>query len=189
MNNSSDNITKTSIPKVVKIHWPKYQDKRGFFHEVARKNELEKATGIDFQPVQWNHSYSKPKVIRALHTEKWNKLVYPLTGKMFAAVADVRPDSETFGKVETFIFDNTKPSSSHAALFLPKGIGNSICVMGEEPVHYMYLVDEYWDDSKAQGIAWDDPELAIDWPIKNPILSKRDQNNPTLRELFPEKFS
>jgi len=52
----------------------------------------------------------------------------------------------------------------------------------------MYLVDEYWNDSKARGIAWDDPDLAIDWPVKNPILSDRDRKNPTLRERFPDKF-
>jgi dTDP-4-dehydrorhamnose 3,5-epimerase len=55
-------------------------------------------------------------------------------------------------------------------------------------MHYFYLIDEYWDDSKARGVAWDDPDLNIKWPIKNPILSERDKNNPTLRETFPEKY-
>jgi dTDP-4-dehydrorhamnose 3,5-epimerase len=55
-------------------------------------------------------------------------------------------------------------------------------------MHYFYLIDEYWDDTKARGIAWDDPDLKIKWPIKNPILSERDKHNPTLRQLFPEKF-
>jgi dTDP-4-dehydrorhamnose 3,5-epimerase len=61
--------------------------------------------------------------------------------------------------------------------------------MGDEPVHYVYLVDEYWDNSKAQGIAWDDPDLAIEWPVNDPIISERDNKNPTLRELFPDKFN
>ena len=107
---------------------------------------------------------------------------------MFVAIVDVREDSETFGKVETFTFDNTKGDSPHSALFIPKGLGNSICVNGEEDVHYVYLVDEYWDDAKAQGILWNDPDIAIDWPVKDPIISERDMKNPTLRELFPDKF-
>ena len=55
-------------------------------------------------------------------------------------------------------------------------------------MHYFYLIDEYWDDAKAKGVAWDDPDLNIKWPIKDPILSERDRSNPTLRQSFPEKF-
>lgn len=186
--NKSPYIERTSIPGLLLIKRPIYKDNRGFFHEIFRLNELVEATGTKFKPVQWSHSYSLPRVIRAIHTEGWNKLIYPVTGCMFAAIVDVRPESETFGKVETFVFDNTKESSTHAALFLPKGLGNSTCVVGNEPVDYIYLVDEYWDDKKARGIAWDDPDLNINWPLKNPIISERDKNNPRLRELFPDKF-
>jgi dTDP-4-dehydrorhamnose 3,5-epimerase len=55
-------------------------------------------------------------------------------------------------------------------------------------MHYFYLIDEFWDDAKAKGVAWNDPDLAIKWPIDNPILSERDKNNPPLRVLFPDKF-
>lgn len=184
----SEYIKKTSIPGLLLIERPVYKDNRGFFHEIFRLNEVIQASGIKFKPVQWNHSYSYPCVIRAIHTEEWNKLIYPVTGKVFVAMIDVREEKKTFGKVETFIFDNTKKNFPHSALFIPKGVGNSLCVIGNVPVHYFYLVDEYWDDKKAQGIAWDDPDLAINWPIKNPILSERDKGNPKLRELFPEKF-
>jgi len=78
-----------------------------------------------------------------LHAEGWNKLVYPVTGKMFAAIVDIRPDSKTFGKVETFTFDETRLR----ALFIPEGLANSICVVGTKPVHYFYLVDKYYDGS------------------------------------------
>src|SRR3990167_1233999 len=183
----SDSIKKTKIAGLLVIERPTFTDERGFFHEVFRLNEL-KELGVDFHPVQVSHALSKPGVIRAIHTEGWNKIVYPVTGKMFAAIVDVRPDSPTFAKYEEFVFDNTQKDSPHKALFLPKGMGNSICVMGDEPVHYIYAVDEYWDNSKAQGIAWDDPDINIKWPIKDPIISERDRNNPKLRELFPEKF-
>ena len=183
----SDSIKKTKIAGLLVIERPTFADERGFFHEVFRLNEL-KELGIDFHPVQLSHALSKPGVIRAIHTEGWNKIVYPVSGKLFVAIVDVRPDSPTFAKYEEFVFDNTQKDSPHKALFLPKGMGNSICVMGDEPVHYIYAVDEYWDNSKAQGIAWDDPDINIKWPIKNPIISERDRNNPKLRELFPEKF-
>lgn len=182
------NIRKTSINGLFVVERPTFPDERGFFHEVFRLNEINEETGVDFKPVQISHSLSKPRVIRAIHTEGWNKLIYPVTGKLFVAIVDVRPDSKDFGKFETFEFDNTKEDGFHRALLLPIGVGNSLCVMGDESVHYIYAVDEYWDNSRAQGIAWDDPDLKIPWPIKNPVISERDRNNPTLRKLFPEKF-
>jgi dTDP-4-dehydrorhamnose 3,5-epimerase len=186
----SPSIIKTSIPGVVLIQRPIKTDTRGFFHEIFRKEELRDATGVDFNPVQWNHSLSYPGVIRAIHTENWNKLIYPVTGVLYAPIVDLRPDSPTFGKVEYITIDNTKEDSPRQAVFLPKGgIGNSICVLGNENLNYLYLVDEYWDDSKAKGVAWDDPDLNIKWPIENPIISERDKNNPRLRDIFPEKFA
>ncbi len=178
-------VKTTSIPGLLVIERPTYTDERGFFREVFRSNELEVAVGEEFKPVQWNHSKSEPGVTRALHAENWNKLIYPVTGCMFAAILDIRPDSLTFGIVETFKFDT---EVERRALFIPKGLANSICVIGNKPVHYFYLVDAYYDGKDTRAIAWDDPDLAIKWPIENPILSERDTNNPTLRELFPEKF-
>lgn len=178
-------ITKTSIPGLVVIERPIFKDNRGFFREAFRLNDLEKETGIKFNIVQADHSYSVPGVIRALHAENWNKLVYPLTGKAFSAIVDIRPDSPAFGKVETFEFSEDNPQ----ALFIPKGLANSVCVHGNMPVHYLYLVDAYYDGTDTRAVAWDDPDLNIKWPIKSPIISDRDRNNPTLREIFPEKFS
>ena len=179
---------KTSIPGLVIIEREVFKDSRGFFHEIFRLNDLEEFSGVKFKPVQASHSYSLPRVIRAIHTEQWYKLIYPISGKMFATFVDARPESKTFAKVETMVFDNESAKSKHRAVFIPPGVGNSICVMGNKPVHYTYFVSEYWVNNKAQGIAWDDPDLAIDWPIKNPIISDRDKHNLTLRQLFPNKF-
>lgn len=148
-------------------------------------DELETACGCRFAVRQWNHSLSQPGVIRALHAENWNKLVYPVTGRMFAAIVDIRPESPAFSQVVTFTFDEADPR----ALFIPKGLANSICVVGDAPVNYLYLVDAYYDGKDTRAVAWDDPDLAIDWPIANPTLSHRDRTNPRLRELFPEKFA
>lgn len=177
------NIHKTKIPGLFVIERPTFDDERGFFREVTRWTDLE-SVGIKFSPVQMNHSLSKKRVIRALHAEKWNKLIYPVTGEMFAAIVDIRSDSKTFGKVEKFRFTAT----SKKALFISNGLANSICVTGKEDVNYIYLVDAYYDGKDTRAIAWDDPDLKIDWPVKSPIVSERDKNNPTLRELFPEKF-
>jgi dTDP-4-dehydrorhamnose 3,5-epimerase len=183
----SNYISETSIPGLLIIERPTFKDERGFFHEIFRLSEL-KSLGINFHPVQISHSFSKPRVVRAIHTETWQKLVYPVTGKMFAAFVDARTDSPDFGQVYTIGFDNSKTDSPHTAVFIPSGVGNSICVIGNEPVHYVYAVDEYWDNSKAKGIAWDDPDLNITWPVKNPIISERDRNNSRLCDLYPEKF-
>jgi dTDP-4-dehydrorhamnose 3,5-epimerase len=189
-NNKKTSVEKTSIPGVLIISSPVFSDERGFFHEVFRRNELQEKTGIDFNPVQWSHSMSLPGVIRAIHTEDWNKLIYPVTGILYAPIVDLRPDSTMFRKVEYITIDNTKTDSPRKAIFLPKGgVGNSICAIGNEPLHYMYLVDEYWDNDKAKGVAWNDPDLNIEWPVNNPILSDRDRDNPSLRELFPNKFT
>lgn len=179
-----DSVKETSIPGLLLIDMPTYGDDRGFFREVARMNVLDKIVGDKFKIKQWNHSKSKPKVIRGLHAENHNKLIYPISGKMFAAIADLRPDSPTFGKVETFTFSEADPK----ALFIPQGLANSVCALGSKNVHYLYLIDKYFDGTDVRAVAWDDPDLNIKWPIKKPILSQRDKGNPTLRKLFPERF-
>lgn len=177
-------MQKTTIKGLFIIESNVFSDSRGFFKEVFRLDELEDGIGKVFNFKQMNHSRSLPGVLRALHAENWNKLVYPVNGRMFTAVVDIRPESETFGKVETFDFDDSR----REALFISNGLANSICVNGDEPVDYVYLVDNYYDGKDRRAIAWDDPDLNIKWPIKDPRISERDKNNPRLRDLFPEKF-
>ena len=177
-------IKHTSIPGLLILERPIFSDERGFFRELFHKDELEKITGSKFDGVQMNHSRSKPGVIRGIHAEEWNKIIYPVCGQVFIAVVDIRLDSPTFAKVETFLVGD----DNRIGLFIPKGLANSLCVTGDTIVDYIYLVDAYWDGSDTRAIAWDDPDLNINWPVKNPIISERDKNNPTLRNLFPEKF-
>lgn len=181
---SSQYIQTTSIPGLLIIQRPTFEDERGFFREVFHLDELEEALGENFTPVQWNHSRSHPKVLRGLHAENWNKLIYPVTGEVFVAIVDIRPDSEAFGKIETFHFEG----DNRAALFIPQGLANSFCVLGSEDANYLYLVDEYYDGLDTRAIAYNDPDLNINWPIKDPIISERDRNNPRIRDLFPDKF-
>lgn len=94
------------------------------------------------------------------------------------------PACASFGKTETFIFG---PDSSKA-LFVPRSMANSIYMVGDEPVDYIYMVDAYYTGNDTGAIAWDDPNLAINWPVSEPVISQRDRNSPRLRDLFPEKF-
>jgi len=91
------NIKTTPIAGLLVIERPIFSDERGFFHEVVRFDELLETSGVEFKPVQISHAMSLPNVIRGIHTEGWNKIVYPVTGKMFSAIVDVRPESPTFG--------------------------------------------------------------------------------------------
>lgn len=177
-------IKTTKIAGLLILERPIIKDERGFFKEIFHLDELEETLGYEFRPVQANHSRSLPKVLRGLHAENWNKLIYPLTGKVFVAIVDIRPEADTFAKVETFTIDD----GTRHALFIPKGLANSFCVIGDEAVNYLYLVDAYYDGSDTRAIKFDDPDLKINWPISDPIISDRDRNNLSLRDLFPEKF-
>ena len=180
----SDFVVRTWIDGLFLLRRPTFSDDRGFFREVFHSDELQNELGFEFKPVQWNHSRSRSGVIRAIHAENWNKLVYPVTGKMFAAIVDIRPESKTFSKVLTFEFGD----SDRYALFVSRGLANSICVVGSEDVNYLYLVDAYYTGNDVRAVAWDDPDLNVKWPVANPIISERDKKNPKLRDMFPDKF-
>lgn len=158
-------------------------DERGFFHEAFRVNELEDALGHSVAFVQVNHSRSHRHVLRGLHAENWEKLVYVPYGEVFTAVADIRPQSPTFGRVQTFRLGNSNPLT----LYLPRGVAHGYCVLSES-ADYTYQVTQYYDGSDTRAVAWNDPDLAVPWPVREPILSERDQRNPTLREMFPQVF-
>ncbi|MGD9129280.1 MAG: dTDP-4-dehydrorhamnose 3,5-epimerase family protein [Candidatus Woesebacteria bacterium] len=188
----SDNIYKTSINGLYYIVSRKYTDERGFFSEIVKLPELEKALKIKFSVKQFNYSYSKTKVVRGMHAEGWNKLVLVSRGLAFSALADVNPKSKTFGKVEYFkLGANQKPGYANG-LFISQGIANSLCAL-KGPVNYIYLVDRLYcqrDKKDDQAISIFDPDLKITWPFPDSelIISKRDKNSVTLRELYPEKF-
>ncbi len=175
----------TSIPGLLVLERPQFADERGFFREIFHLNEIEEELNIEFKGVQMNHAFSKPGVIRGIHAENWNKIICPVNGEVFVAIVDIRKEEPTFGKVETFVINN----ENRIALFVSKGLANSYAIMGDAGVDYMYLVDAYYDGSDQRAIAYDDPDLKINWPVENPIISEKDQNNPKLRDLFPEKFT
>lgn len=144
-------------------------------------DELEKALGEPVKFVQINHSHSHQGVLRGLHAEDWEKLIYVPHGEVLTAVADIRPESPTFRQVETFRLG----AENRCMIFIPRRMAHGWCAISDE-ADYIYLVTKYYDGSDMQAVAWNDPDLAIPWPLPNPTLSERDRKNPSLRQLLPD---
>jgi dTDP-4-dehydrorhamnose 3,5-epimerase len=196
-------IRRTAIDGLLVIERSTRTDERGFFREPFRLDELEAAAGGPVRFVQQNHARSRRGVLRGLHAENWEKLVYVPQGRVFVAVADIRPESATFGKVATFMLGDggegendaergdgagTAGEGKRLSLFLPRRLGHGYCVLSET-ADYVYLVTEYYDGSDTHAVRWDDPDLAVPWPAVDPILSERDRHNPSLREIAPAAFA
>ena len=113
-----DNIKTTSIPGLLILERPLLTDERGFYREIFRNDDVERLSGVKFNGIQLNHSRSKPGVIRGIHAEEWDKIIYPVSGEVFIAIVDVRPDSPTFGKVETFEVSD----DNRIGFFIPNGL-------------------------------------------------------------------
>ena len=177
-------VKPTSIGGLFEIQRQTFDDERGFFRESARIREIEEASGTKFNVVQMNHARSSKGTLRGIHIAPWNKLIYVTRGMVRAVILDARVDSPTFGKFKTFEIGDENKSS----LFIPKGCGNSYLILSEE-ADYTYLTDEEWAPGKETGVMYNDPDLNIDWGFDGElIVSERDKTNPTLKELFPEKF-
>lgn len=190
-NKISEYIYSTSIPGLYYLAHKEFHDNRGMYAELSRLPEIELEIGKAFSVKQVNLAVSNTNVARGFHAENWNKLVTALTGECFCSLADLRPDSTTFGKTQEFVMGNSKKSLK-GSLFISAGIANSICVI-EGPVNYLYCVDELYanrDPKFDTAISLFDNDLAVDWPIQQDqmILSNRDREAISLREKFPEMF-
>lgn len=187
----AENIFKTKIEGLFYFKYRKFLDERGFFSQVLEPERI-RAAGInpDFTIKQVNLSVSKSKIARGIHTEGWNKLITVIQGHAFCALSDVRPDSPTYKNVEYFNFIADPQNEWGEGLYISKKIGNSVCAV-EGPMHYLYGVDMlYHERNKADDLAVSifDPDLNIQWPFPKEelIISQRDIDSVTLRELYPE---
>ncbi|CAN5368847.1 dTDP-4-dehydrorhamnose 3,5-epimerase [soil metagenome] len=178
-------VERTDIDGLLVVRWPTHGDDRGFFRQTYQVRELADALGREPVLRQGNHSRSSPGVLRGFHAEPWDKLVYVVRGYAMAAVADIRPDSPTFGEARAFLLGEP-PDGERIRLFIGQGLANSFCTLGREPVDYLYDVSDYYrPDIDKPSVAWDDPDLAVRWPVAEPVLSDADAANPPLRALFP----
>src|SRR4051812_37518109 len=157
-----------------------YRDARGFF--IERYNESTfREHGIPTTYCQDNHSHSVPGTLRGLHYQSdppQGKLVGVVSGRVWDVVVDIRPDSPTFG--EHMATELTGDNGT--LLWVPAGFAHGFCVIGRGPAEVLYKVDAPYDRSSEGGLLWSDLDLAIKWPVDDPILSTRDQQLPTFAE-------
>lgn len=172
-------IVKTPFSGLVEIRARKFTDDRGWFREFFKVHSGSGITLPDF--VQDNLSFSKKGVVRGLHFQMpphgQAKLVSVISGKVLDVVVDVRPNSPTFGKVYTVVLSGEEQN----ALFIPEGFAHGFAAL--EDSYFFYKVSSLYQPKSEGGIRWNDVNLNIDWRVKNPIVSKKDQELPSLSEL------
>jgi len=178
-------VETTSLTGLYLVHLQVFPDTRGSFREAYQAEKMEALGLPKLGPVQWNISENvRPGIVRGIHAEPWDKYVHVTAGAAFAVIADIHPDSPTFGQHETFRLDQTN------ALFISKGLGNAYQALEINTV-YCYLVNAHWKAGTTYpAIHYADPDLNIQWPLApgSDDVSEKDQKNPTLPEVFPKKY-
>ncbi len=170
----------TELNDVVLMEPTVHRDERGFLVETFRKNAMAEL-GIEVEFVQDNHSRSRGPVLRGIHIQRGQaKLVRCPRGRIWDVAVDLRPDSPTYRRWEGHALDGEK----HRQLYIPPGFAHAFCLLSDE-ADVIYRISTYYDPELETSVAWDDPEIGIEWPIDDPILSERDRNAPRLAEVAP----
>ncbi len=174
-------ITPLDLHGLLLVELDVHGDERGFFVERFNLDEF-KAAGLPTDFVQDNHSRSRPGVVRGLHyqhTPAQGKLVGVTRGRIFDAVLDIRPDSTTFGQT----FTTELSDMNGRLLWVPPGFAHGFAVLDDSPADLLYKVDAPYNPDGEGGISWNDPDVGIEWPVSDPIVSARDRDLPTLAEF------
>jgi len=174
-------FVRLAIPEVIVIEPQVFGDSRGFFMETYKRSEFAKF-GIDGSFVQDNHSKSGRGVLRGLHYQRpphgQSKLVRVVVGEIFDVAVDIRPDSPTYGRwVST-----TLSAANKRMVFVPPWCAHGFCVVSET-AEVVYKTSTEYAPAYESGIAWNDPDLAIEWPVQSPIISPRDQQWPAFASV------
>ena len=171
--------------KDVKLIKPKiYGDSRGFFLETYHKDQYKKA-GISNHFVQDNHSRSKKNILRGLHYQldkMQGKLVRVSNGRVYDVAVDMREGSPTFKEYVSFILSD----KNQYQLYIPPGFAHGFCVISDE-ADFEYKCTEFYNPNSEVGIMWNDPDIDIDWPISDPIVSDKDNKNFLISKI-PNKL-
>jgi dTDP-4-dehydrorhamnose 3,5-epimerase len=173
-------FTPCAIPEVLLIEPDVHRDARGFFLESYHGRKYVEG-GVTLPFVQDNHSRSVRNTLRGLHgqrTKPQGKLVRAVEGEIFDVAVDARQGSRTFGKWVGV----TLSSENFRQLYIPPGFAHGFCVLSES-AQMEYKCTDFYDPADEYGILWSDPDLAIAWPVKDPILSEKDRKYPRLSEL------
>ena len=173
-------FSETGIPGVILVEPDVYRDPRGYFLETFHAAKYAEA-GIPANFVQDNQSVSMRNTLRGLHMQvrtPQGKLVRAVEGEIWDVAVDLRPDSATFGRwtAATLTGDNFHQ------LYVPPGCAHGFCVLSDR-AQVQYKVTELYDPKDEMGIAYNDPELSIAWPVTEPLLSDRDKQHDTLAKV------
>lgn len=173
-------VTSTVIPDVLIIEPRVFGDPRGFFFESFNQREFNAATGTDFSFVQDNHSRSAKGVLRGMHFQRGQpqgKLVRVVRGAVFDVAIDIRPASPTFGHWAGLELNEDE----HRQLWIPPGFAHGFLVLSES-ADVLYKTTEYYLPTDEVCLAWDDPDIGIQWPLRvPPILSAKDRQGRRLQ--------
>jgi dTDP-4-dehydrorhamnose 3,5-epimerase len=180
-------IISTAFPEVLIIEPAVFGDTRGFFFESFNQKNFAQATGLDVNFVQDNHSRSAKGVLRGLHyqvVQPQGKLVRVVRGAVFDVAVDIRKSSATFGRwtgVEL-------TEDNYRQLWVPPGFAHGFYVLSES-ADFLYKTTDYYAPHFERCLAWNDPDLAIEWPIGGalPVVSSKDMSAPAFAdtEVFP----
>ena len=170
------NVIDTAIPDVKIIEPKVFGDSRGFFYESFNLKRFHETTGLDVEFVQDNHSKSGLGVLRGLHyqmEQPQGKLVRVISGKVFDVAVDIRESSATFGQWIGEILS----AENNQQLWIPPGFAHGFLVL-TEGTEFLYKTTDYYAPEHERTIQWDDPDLAIDWPVEDLTarLSEKDQS-------------
>ena len=176
-------VIATELPGVLLLEPKTFGDARGFFMETWQAARYHEA-GMPERFVQDNHSRSRRGVLRGLHyqlTQPQGKLVWVTRGAVFDVAVDIRRGSPNFGRWYGCLLDDV----DHRQLYIPPGFAHGFCVVSEE-ADFFYKCTDYYHPQSERGIAWNDPEVGIQWPLRDVSLSGKDQQNRPLNEQTPE---
>jgi dTDP-4-dehydrorhamnose 3,5-epimerase len=172
-------VMPTHISDVLIIQPQVYQDARGFFIETYQQQRYEQF-GLELEFVQDNHSRSRHKTLRGLHYQTQHpqgKLCRVVRGEVYDVAVDLRRDSPTFGQwVGVFLSER-----NHLQMYVPPGCAHGFCVVSRA-AEFLYKCTDYYHPEFEQTLLWNDPDLAIRWPIRDPLLSDKDRQGMLLRD-------
>ena len=174
-------VLSTSIPGLLIVEPKVFGDDRGFFFESFNERVWRELTGLDSRFVQDNHSKSGENVLRGLHyqmVKPQGKLVRVVSGEVYDVAVDIRRSSPTFGKWEGCYLS----AANKRQFWVPEGFAHGFLVVSDH-AEFLYKTTDYYAPEFERCIAWDDPELAIDWPlVGEPILSAKDMQGKLFRD-------
>lgn len=174
-------ITETGLPGVVIIEPKIFRDDRGFFVETYQADRYRQEAGIDLPFVQDNHSRSNKGVLRGMHAQKnfpQGKLVRVSRGEVFDVAVDINPASPTFGRWEGTVLSDTNAKQ----MWIPPGYAHGFLVLSDV-ADFEYKCTDFYHAEDETGLIWNDPDVAIEWPLEQPIVAAKDQRLPRLTQI------